>query len=258
MKFVPKTLTHTADISRGKLTLKGWLSGALSAVVIIGVIYLGAGLATDLIVTNLSETTEARWFAWMYQGASKSLDHDARSQDIFEQLIAAAELRPLPYHLFSLDIDLPNAVALPGGGVGVTTSLLEQVKSDIGLATVLAHELGHHQHRHGLKRFGRVLLWKLLLSFVLGGTDISGLDLALNVTAASYSREQEREADRFGLTLVHQLYGHTNGALEFFEFIQQEHGRSQSSWSALLSSHPLTAERLADLRQLQHDLHQRQ
>lgn len=255
MKFVPKELKETVDISRGKIGLRGWVKNAVVAVLTLGVLYLGIGVVTNLILAILPDKTEARWFARMIAEAPKEDGHEFRhAQRVFQHLTASSDLRPLPYQLFVLDSSHPNAVAVPGGGVGVTRGLLREVRSEIGLATVLAHELGHQQYRHGLKRLGRALLWRMLLSFALGGVDTSGLEVVLKVTEAGYSREQEREADVFALKLVHDIYGDTQGALEFFELVQREYEQGNARWTGLLSSHPLTAERIVYLKQIQQQL----
>ena len=148
----------------------------------------------------------------------------------------------------------PNAFALPGGGVGVTRGLLEKVESETGMAMVLAHELGHHAGRHSLKRIGRTLVWNTLLNVVLGGVDLSALELGLWLSESGYGREQERNADQFGMKLVHKIYGHTQGALEFFELVQTESGQDDSEWLAFTSTHPLTTERISYLKDLQQHL----
>lgn len=255
MKYVPKELKETADISRGKLGFKGWVKNAVAAVVTLAVLYIGIGLATDVIVEILPDRFEASMFSGMRTKAEKDDSAEfRRAKSIFQKLSASAELRALPYELFIVDIQQPNAVAVPGGGVGVTRSLLREVKSEIGLATVLAHELGHQQHRHGLKRLGRALLWRAILSFALGPVDVSGLEIALRLTEAGYSREQEREADIFSLKLVHNIYDDTDGALEFFELVQREYEKGSARWVAFFSTHPLTAERIVYLKQIQDQL----
>lgn len=256
MNYVPKVLLETADISRGSFSIRGWLKTLLSGAIILGVLYMVVNVGVDLFVNYLPEETETRWFTWLYQPAvmqdSEDLVHVRR---IFARLLSSDSLRPLPYQLFRLDLDQPNAIAVPGGGVGITQSMLDYVKSDIGLAMVLAHELGHHQYRHGLRRFGRAVIWQTLLSLGSGG-EVSGLEVALQASIAGYSRQQEREADRFGLELVHQTYGHANGALEFFERLHADAHVHQSRWAGLMSSHPLSSQRLADLRRLQKSLAQ--
>ena len=251
MNFVPKALQETADISRGSFCVREWIKTLLSGAIILGILYMVVNVGVDLLVKHLPEETETRWFAWLYQPAmTQDTEGLARARRVFERLLSSANLRPLSYQLFLLDLAQPNAIAVPGGGVGITQSMLEYINSDIGLAMVLAHELGHHQHRHGLRRFGRAVIWQTLLSLGTGG-DVSGLEVALQASIAGYSRQQERQADRFGLQLVRRTYGHTNGALAFFQRIHAEHGMRQSRWAGLMSSHPLSSERLADLRQLQ-------
>ncbi len=251
MNFVPKALQETADVSRGSFCVRGWIKTALSGVIILGMLYMIVNVGVDLLVKHLPEETETRWFTWLYQPATTQDAEDlARASRVFEQLLSSANLRPLPYQLFRLDLDLPNAIAVPGGGVGITRSMLEYLNNDIGLAMVLAHELGHHQHRHGLRRFGQAVIWRTLLSLGTEG-EVSGLEVALQASIAGYSRQQEREADRFGLQLVHRAYGHANGALAFFERLHADSHLHQSRWAGLMSSHPLSSERLADLRQLQ-------
>ena len=60
-----------------------------------------------------------------------------RAQALFERLIHQPGLRPLPYKFFLLNMSQPNAVAMPGGAVGVTSALLRAVTSETGLALVL-------------------------------------------------------------------------------------------------------------------------
>jgi len=90
----------------------------------------------------------------------------------------------------------PNAFALPGGTVVVTDEIVDLLDSDPNaLSGVLAHELGHVQHRHGLRMVVQATALGLLASVVLG--DFSSLAAAAPAVLgqASYSRDAEREAD---------------------------------------------------------------
>jgi predicted Zn-dependent protease len=151
----------------------------------------------------------------------------------------------------------PNAVAVPGGGVGVTQGLLDRVQTETGLAMVLAHELGHHQHRHALKRIGRGLIFTIALGLILGGDVASVAQIGLDVAETSYSRGQETESDEFGLRRLFQTYGTTEGCLEFFEMMQKEFETDSQRWMAFFSTHPLTSERIAHLRELAGELEKR-
>ena len=153
--------------------------------------------------------------------------------------------------LFLLPTHDQNAYAFPRGRVSVTQGLLDLVGSQAGLATVLGHELGHHQHRHSLKRLGRGLIFTLAHAVLFGGSDSSLVDASLRIAESSYSRRQERQADDFGMRLVHEVFGSTEQSLEFFEDIREG---EEPRWSAFLRSHPLPSDRITDLRQLQQSL----
>lgn len=138
-----------------------------------------------------------------------------RAEKIFQRLLGHPGLRPLPYRLFLVPMSEPNAFAIPGGAVGVTQGLLGDIKSEAGLALVLGHELGHHQARHPLKRVGRMLVFSVARALLFGARDTFLVDRSLAIVDSSYSRGQERQADAFGLRLAHDVYGHTEGSLEF-------------------------------------------
>ena len=251
MKYVPKELKETADISRGSTTWQSFLKNVLSVVIILGAIYFLLGLVADLIAVHVPEEVEARLFSWNMSSDNEEPAEFQRAQLIFERLLQQPGLRPLPYKLFLLDMPQPNAVAVPGGGVGVSSALLEAVPGEIGLAMVLGHELGHHQGRHSLKRLGRGLIYSVVMVLFFGENQSAVVNSSFQVAESSYSRSQEREADEFGLRLVYQSYGHTQGALEFFEIIQREFESDRSRWSSFFASHPLTPDRIAYLRELQ-------
>lgn len=253
MKFVPRRLNEAADNSRGGK--EGWrsrLKGIVSAVVILSAIYLALGVIADLSVGLVSEQTEADWFAWTDELLLDTAEPPlAEVQAIFDKLITDSDLRPYPYRLLIMNDSTPNAFALPGGTVTLTTGLLDLVETEIGRALVLGHELGHLQHRHGLKRLGRSLLLAGAMSLV--GLDSSDLLRQSPMLAEmQHSRAQEEESDTFGLALVYAKYGTTEGALEFFEDINMLQGdhksgvlRDMKSW---LQTHPLTENRLDNLR----------
>lgn len=247
MKFVPRRLNKSADASRGRPRWKDWAKGLTSVALIGYAVYLLLGLAADSVADRISEETEVEWFQWIDLGdAPHSQPGFDRAQRVFNRLCLDPELRPLPYELVFLDSVTPNAFALPGGLVAVTEGLLEMVDSEIGLAFVLAHELGHHQSRHALKRLGRTLVSRAVVALASGAGDLSALDHGLMLAGLAHTRGQEREADHFGLDLVHRVYGTTAGAFEFFEEVHAISGDG-NRFSALLHTHPLTEDRIEEL-----------
>ncbi|MCP4094052.1 MAG: M48 family metallopeptidase [Planctomycetes bacterium] len=253
MKFVPRQLGDAADNSKGGK--EGWrsrLKGILSAAIILSIFYVILGFIADISVNLVSEESESEWFAWVDDVVLVGAQEPSPElQAIFDQLIADSDLRPFEYRLFVLVDPMPNAFALPGGTVTVTTGLLDLVETEIGRAMVLSHELGHLEHRHGLKRLGRSLLLAVGMSMV--GLDSSALLKQSSFLAEmKHSRSQEEESDTFGLNLIYAKYGTTEGAFEFFEDIHLLEGEDGTSLVEGVQSwahtHPLTENRLTNLR----------
>ena len=104
--------------------------------------------------------------------------------------------------------------------------------------------------------FGALGLAALLLQLVLGAAlgsapdSLEGLILGPNaLLALGFSREAEREADHDALDAVAALYGHTAGAAEVFEvFLEEADKAGAVEPPAFLSTHPLSAERIAEMR----------
>jgi len=217
------------------------------------------GVAVDLGAAKISDASEKEWFGSLGKalagGHSKTKPEDSavgfnRAQNIFNKLKASAGLRDLDYQLYYMEEKEPNAFAAPGGAVGITQGLLDLVTGEIGIAMVLAHELGHHENRHALRGIGRSLALSVILGAVFGG-DNALVSSAVGLAEASYSRGQETQADRWGLVHVHRIYGRTNGALEFFEDIDKLKGGMDSRALRIISSHPYTPDRIKAIRQLQ-------
>jgi Zn-dependent protease with chaperone function len=150
-----------------------------------------------------------------------------------------------------------NAFALPGGTIIVTDELIEQLDDQPdAILGVLAHELGHVQHRHGLELVVRASLMSALAGVVLG--DASGFIATVPATLAtqSYSRDAEREADAHAALLLHRNGIQPAVMAIFFERVQEkEHSHNKGDRDSLLpiaiSSHPDHAERIQYFRKWQ-------
>lgn len=100
----------------------------------------------------------------------------------------------------------PNAFALPDGQIFVTDGLIELAGSEDELLAVLAHEAGHHVHRHGMRQALESSSVFLLAGMFLG--DVSGSSLAVSIPAVllsnGFSRGHETEADDYAYDLLHR------------------------------------------------------
>lgn len=142
---------------------------------------------------------------------------------------------------------VPNAFALPGGHSFYFSALLEQTRTPDEFAGVMAHELGHVVHRHGMEQLVSTSATGLLIGFILG--DMTGLSVAGGIGAAlidsRFSREAEREADRFAADVARRMAFQPAGLTNLLERVAGDDSMSRTF--ALLSTHPLTSERRAAL-----------
>jgi predicted Zn-dependent protease len=155
----------------------------------------------------------------------------------------------------------PNAFALPGGKVGVNTGILPITKDEVGLATVVAHEIAHVSARHGAERMSQgaaVQLGGTVLNAVLGATGYSGMTQNVAMQAFGlgaqygllmpYSRTQEAEADRIGLMYMARAGYDPREAIAFWQRFQAYNAKRGGKSLEFLSSHPLDKNRIANLQ----------
>jgi Zn-dependent protease with chaperone function len=156
-----------------------------------------------------------------------------------------------PYD-FRVEIDnseVVNAMALPGGLIIVTEGLLDEVGSENELAFVLGHELGHFRNRDHLRALGRGIVLSLFFT-VATGSDVSGVGIKVtDIALRGFSREQEENADEFGLSVVYAEYGHVAEAWRLFQR-WDDNGRSLLDISSYLATHPKPGDRVDELRTL--------
>ena len=140
------------------------------------------------------------------------------------------------------NIDMVNAVALPGGRVLLFDGIIEQAESPDELAGVLAHEVGHVQQRHVMT----AILRQFGLSILLSGANTGIVDSAFGLAAIGYTREAEREADAVGRRALAKADISPVGAASFFDRMAEEMGGETEEGEALtgwLASHPSPRER---------------
>jgi len=154
------------------------------------------------------------------------------------------------------DKEVINAWCMPGGKVVVYTGLLDITQNETALAIVLGHEIAHSIARHGNERMSQALVQQLggmalevalaqkpqetqnlfLLSFGIG----SQLGVML-----PWSRQQETEADQYGLIFAAMAGYDPREAIPFWERMAEA---SASNPPEFLSTHPSDATRMRKLK----------
>ena len=140
-----------------------------------------------------------------------------------------------------------NAFALPSGHIIVTDELIEIADSDEEVLAVLAHEIGHVVHEHGLRSVLQSSAVALLLTAITGDIgSASGFAAAMPIIflETNYSRKFELEADQYALDY---MQAHNIDTVHFANILKKITGDTEDhehSAFSYLSTHPATLERI--------------
>lgn len=154
---------------------------------------------------------------------------------------------PYTFEVTVVKSDVVNAFALPGGYIVVFTGLMKKAASAEEVAGVLAHELNHVLHRHGVERIIKQMGFVAVVSIVLGNPPgLGGVmkQLGVELMTLKFGRVQETEADLTGLQLLYRAKIDPSGMITFFERLtEKDEGRVE--W---LSTHPMSSARADRLK----------
>ncbi|MFC3532168.1 M48 family metallopeptidase [Vogesella facilis] len=210
-----------------------------------------AGVLVQWIPPSSEQQLAAHTLDWLQQ---QELIHPSQLPVARQQALQARLAALLPadsrYRYTLLLRDAPdigaNAFALPGGSIVVTDQLLQVVTRADELDAILAHEAGHVEARHGLRSALESAGVLAALTLITGDASSLTVLLPMALANASYSREHEREADRFAFAALRRhglspcLLGYGLQRIERAALSGQEAAAGQHSWFA---SHPATSDR---------------
>jgi predicted Zn-dependent protease len=155
-----------------------------------------------------------------------------------------------------VDVKDINAFALPGGPMYVHRGIIEASKSEGELAGVMAHEMGHVALRHGTAQMAKAKKFSLgILAGAVVGVFVGGdagravFDLTqfgISATFLRFSRDDEKQADLFGVQLLARAGYDPRDLARMFETIEKEGGDRPPQW---LSDHPNPGNRVAYINQ---------
>lgn len=179
---------------------------------------------------------------------------------VFSHVLSQTQLNQ-PVGLVIINDPQINAFAVPGGLFAMNTGLLNSARNMDEVVGVMAHEIAHVTQRHysrsqdafkgqSLLALAGILVGALVASQADGdvGTAVMlGSQAAIMDKQLTYSRNQEREADRIGMQYMYASGYNPQSMADFFEVMH----RSTSRLSFLPDfwfTHPLTTERMSEAR----------
>lgn len=169
-----------------------------------------------------------------------------------KKLLTGVKDVQFPYTFKVVKEDSINAFAIPGGHTYVNTGLIQAAETEDELAAVMAHEINHVVARHSTRQMTQKYGYALLLQLVLGQDPNMLAQLASQLfgTAGSlyYSRGMESQADYLGVETMAKAGYNPEGMVLFFQKLQAENKQQPPKLAKFLSSHPLTSERIEDVK----------
>ncbi len=256
MKVVNKRPFKTADISSGRHFIRGeFWKLVISAVLLIVALFFLTGFVVDLIVPRISVETECRLFRFHdldklgIKGNEDKEQSMKMAHEILNKFKSSPDVPPINYRLILLKEKEPNAFAIPGGTIALTSGLLDLLDDEVELAFVIAHELGHFYHRDHLRGMGRAIGFSVITALLFeSGPGAESFGNIINYTAQrQYSRNREEKADQYAIELVYSTYGKTEGTDRLFEILNKEHKIPE--WAYMFSTHPSPEERIRKLEE---------
>ncbi|HVB88607.1 MAG TPA: M48 family metalloprotease [Beijerinckiaceae bacterium] len=174
---------------------------------------------------------------------------------ILARLAAASDKPSQVYRVTLLDSPIVNAFALPSGDLYATRGLLALANDSSEVAAVMAHEIAHVTSRHAAKREELKRdddLFQRVASRFEGPKKAAEVEARSRLSFASFSRQQEFQADRIGVRTIAKAGFDPYGAARFLKALErsaalkasllgQKAGDEQPD---LLSTHPTTPERI--------------
>ncbi len=150
-----------------------------------------------------------------------------------------------------------NAFCMPGGKMAIYSGLMERLKvSDDEIAQVMGHEIGHALANHGAERMSVGMVSDILVSALAGhrsGAQQGGQLAALVAWQLPNSRGAETEADRIGIELAARAGYDPEAAPRLWQKMMQASG--EKGRFDLLSTHPASEKRMAELAALAPHMH---
>lgn len=156
-------------------------------------------------------------------------------------VLAPSVKAPVPFKLYIVD-GPPNAFALPGGRICVTTELLKLLDTPEQLVGVLAHESAHVKQRHAFQHMisgqGPIFMMEILTGGSEKAVNIMAIPSELLIYE-SYSQEYEAEADACGWDYLVAAKINPHGEIEALQKLKERDGeRIGGSHASAFDSHP--------------------
>jgi predicted Zn-dependent protease len=176
-------------------------------------------------------------------------------EEVGKRVLAKIREPEYEYHFKTVDDEMVNAFALPGGYVYVTRGLLASLNSEAALAGVIGHEIGHVIGHHSVRQMKKQLGAALL---TLGGLAVSedvrqnaGAWLTISTSLSQqillgYGRDFEMESDQVGMVAAYEAGYDPDGIVSFLKSLRATEMLGGQSYHGFSATHPDTVTRIIE------------
>ncbi|MCK4251239.1 M48 family metalloprotease [candidate division WOR-3 bacterium] len=221
---------------------------------IIGCATTGPGGKKSLILIPTSQEVQiGKEVARDVESSEKLLNNQTVQNyvnKVGQKIAKVCDRKDVKYKFKVLDNKEINAFACPGGFIYIYSGLLKIFDNEAQLAAVLAHEVGHVVARHSIKRlqaiYGYTIIMEVALGSRMGKTARQVADAATGLILQGYGRENEYEADNYGILYAKKAGYNPKAMIQVFEKFKKMEGKPPSAFEKLLASHPPAKDRIGN------------
>ena len=139
-----------------------------------------------------------------------------------------------------------NAFALPDNNMVIYTGLIEYTKNAEEVAGVMAHEIGHMEKKHVMKKLVKEIGFAMLFTIAGGDAGFEILrETARVLSSTAFDRGQETEADNYAVEMLAKTNVSPEHLGNFLFRLAKDHDMPEELvW---VSTHPESKERAAEI-----------
>ena len=206
------------------------------------------------VVETMDISTRETVDRLLFSESKLSDERKAELTKIFDELVEISGQTEPPMTLNFRDGGSlgANAIALPGGTIILTDQLEALAENDDQIAGVLAHEIGHVEHKHSLRQVYRALGMAFMIGVIGGDSGQVVEDVVANAALLdtfSYSRAFETESDIHSVEIMVKAGRDPEAFVDLLDLILKSHDidpdAAETGW---LSTHPGNKDRRASVR----------
>ena len=228
-----------------------------STLIIVFLVFVGTTLSAQSLERDKKMGKEAYDMVVSTMGLYEDSAMTAYVNKLGQKLVSNLDSALFEYHFYIVNEESPNAFAVPGGYVFITTGILPLIETEDEFACIIGHEIIHANNRHAIRQARKRIIPVLvelpvdIVAAIVPGADIIAAPVRKTnqLLFASYSRKFETEADNQGIALaaksgydptaLPRILNRMNKAIELIT--------GETETKSYFADHPYTPDRNANI-----------